>query len=110
MATTALLTARASAPSGETIIQTLELRHPLWPTPYYLTNYPRAFTTLLETGVRVSDCADPFGDELPPAFSGGTVALASLTGAVRVSVGAGCSGSADTSVGTWFHRTSSPEE
>lgn len=65
MATAALLEARASAPAGETIIVTLELSHPLWPQPYYLTNYPRAFDAALETGATVTFKPFPFAVILP---------------------------------------------
>ena len=65
MATTALQEARASAPSGETIIQTLELVHPLWPAHYYLTNHPLAFDAHLETGVTAHFVPFPFGIVLP---------------------------------------------
>jgi hypothetical protein len=65
MATDALQEARASAPPGETIIQTLELVHPLWPAPYYLTNHPRPFVADLETGVSASFVPFPFAVILP---------------------------------------------
>lgn len=71
MATTALLTARASAPMGETIIQTLELRHPLWPVTYYLTSYPRPFTSLLENGETATFVPFPFGVVLPSVDGAG---------------------------------------
>lgn len=64
-ATAALLTARASAPPGESIIQTLELRHPLWPTPYYLTTWPHAFTAALEDGATATFVPFPFALVLP---------------------------------------------
>ncbi|HXD04891.1 MAG TPA: DUF1833 family protein [Burkholderiaceae bacterium] len=65
MATDALQEARASAPSGETIIQTLELRHPLWPAPYYLTNHPRPFDAELEDGATPTFMPFPFAVVLP---------------------------------------------
>ena len=65
MATNALQEARASAPPGETIIQTLELVHPLWPAHYYLTNHPRAFDADLETGVTATFVPFPFAIVLP---------------------------------------------
>jgi hypothetical protein len=71
MATVALQEARASAPSGETILQTLELSHPLWAAPYYLTNYPRAFTTTLESGPTVTFNPFPFGVILPTVDGAG---------------------------------------
>jgi len=65
MATAALLVARASAPVGETIIPTLELSHPLWAAPYYLTSWSQAFTALLETGATVIFTPFPFAVILP---------------------------------------------
>jgi hypothetical protein len=71
MATAALQTARASAPSAETILQTLELRHPLWPVPFYLTNYPLAFAAMLETGAAVTFRPFPFAVVLPSVDGAG---------------------------------------
>jgi Domain of unknown function (DUF1833) len=47
--TSALRTAYASAPAGVDIWPTLELDHPNWAAPYYLTSAPAAFTATLET-------------------------------------------------------------
>ena len=71
MATTALQTARASAPSGETILPTLELSHPLWDEPYYLTSYPLAFAATLETGASVTFLPFPFAVVLPSVDGAG---------------------------------------
>jgi hypothetical protein len=70
-ATTALQTARASAPAGESIIQTLELRHPLWPAPYYLTTWPQAFTADLGDGSTATFVPFPFAIELPTVDGAG---------------------------------------
>ena len=64
-ATTALLEARASAPSGESIIETLELSHPLWETSYYITSWPRAFDADLEDGTSATFRSFPFAVTLP---------------------------------------------
>lgn len=47
--TTALARARASAPAGVDLWETLTLEHPQWSSPYYLTNSPTAFSAKLET-------------------------------------------------------------
>jgi hypothetical protein len=49
-ASTALRQVYASAPAGEIIWPTLELSHPLWSAPYYLTSAPVAFTAALDSG------------------------------------------------------------
>jgi hypothetical protein len=92
MATTALLEARASAPTGEAIVQTLELRHPLWAEPYYLTSWPRAFSALLENGADATFEPFPFAVTLPAVDGAGqqdmqitiTNADQSIADAVRV--------------------------
>ena len=71
MATTALLTARASAPAGESIIETLELRHPLWPAPYYITTWPQAFDAQLEDGALANFKTFPFAVALPTVDGAG---------------------------------------
>jgi hypothetical protein len=71
MATTALLEARASAPSGEAIIETLELRHPLWPAPYYLTSWPRPFVAELGDGTTATFDPFPFAIVLPTVDGAG---------------------------------------
>jgi hypothetical protein len=71
MATTALLTARASAPVGESIIETLELRHSLWPAPYYLTTWPQAFDAQLEDGALATFKTFPFAVSLPTVDGAG---------------------------------------
>ena len=65
MATDALRTAYASAPAGVDIWPTLELDHPLWPQPYYLTSAPAAFTATLESGATVTFLSFPFVVILP---------------------------------------------
>jgi hypothetical protein len=70
-ASTALLTAYASAPAGVDIYATLELDHPLWPAPYYLTNAQVAFTATLETGPTVTFQPFPFAVVLPAVDGAG---------------------------------------
>ena len=71
MATTALLTARASAPTGESIIETLELRHPLWAAPYYITTWPQPFVAQLEDGATATFKTFPFAVALPAVDGAG---------------------------------------
>jgi hypothetical protein len=80
--TSALATARASAPAGVDIWQTLELDHPLWAASYYLTNAPAAFTVTLETGVTATFTPFPFSIKLPTVDGAGQQDLqVSLTNA-----------------------------
>ena len=71
MATPALLEARASAPTGESIIETLELRNPLWASPYYITTWPRAFEADLEDGTHPTFTPFPFSVTLPSVDGAG---------------------------------------
>jgi hypothetical protein len=66
----------ASAPAGETIFETLELRHPLFSQSWFITNAPLPFTAQLETGVAVAFVCLPFSAKLPGANSGGQQDLA----------------------------------
>jgi hypothetical protein len=70
-ASSALRTARASAPAGVDILQTLELAHPRWPSSYYLTNDPEPFTATLETGPTVTFLPYPFAVVLPSVDGAG---------------------------------------
>lgn len=71
--TAALATARASAPAGVDIWETLTLEHPLWPAPYYLTSAPVAFTATLESppGGVVTFTPFPFALVLPKVDGAG---------------------------------------
>lgn len=60
-----LRTARASAVAGWSIIQTLELNHPNWGAPYYLSSWSENFTTTIETGATVTFTPFPFAVVLP---------------------------------------------
>ena len=73
--TSALQTVYASAPAGQDILQTLELSHPLWAAPYYLTNYPTLFVATLDTGPTVTFMPYPFAVQLPVVDGAGTQAL-----------------------------------
>lgn len=55
----------ASAPAGIELWPTLELDHPLWSAPYYLTSAEVAFTAVLETGDTVTFQPFPFALVLP---------------------------------------------
>ncbi len=69
--TAALRAARASAPAGVDIIQTLQLSHPLWPADYFLTNFPRSFDATLDTGAAVTFQPFPFTLTLPTVDGAG---------------------------------------
>lgn len=69
--TTDLRTAYASAPAGVDIWPTLELAHPLWGAPYYLTSAPAPFTATLESGPTVTFQPFPFAVVLPAVDGAG---------------------------------------
>ena len=71
MATSALQRARASAPADVDILRTLELSHPLWPAPYYLTSWPEPYQAVLETGQTVTFQPFPFAVQLPTVDGAG---------------------------------------
>ena len=71
MATTALLENRASAPSGQGILRTLELWHPPWSQRYYLTDWPEPFDATLEVGGTVTFENYPFALVLPTVDGAG---------------------------------------
>lgn len=71
MSTPQLRTARASAPARKDILRTLELSHPLWPAPFYLTNWSQPFTATLETGATVTYQPFPFAVQLPTVDGAG---------------------------------------
>jgi len=66
-----LARARASAPAGVDIWETLTLEHSAWATPYYLTNAPQAFTATLESGPAVTFLPFPFALVLPTVDGAG---------------------------------------
>ena len=74
-ATSQLRQARASAPSGEDIWQTLELSHPLWPSVVYLTNAARPFDATLDSGATVTFQSYPFALVLPTVDGAGNQQL-----------------------------------
>jgi len=80
---TDLARARASAPAGVDIWETLTLEHPAWAAPYYLTNAPTAFTaTLVDGGPAVTFLPFPFAVQLPAVDGAGQQDLqVSLTNA-----------------------------
>ncbi len=85
---TDLARARASAPAGVDIWETLTLEHPAWVAsghgPYYLTNAPTAFTATLEgtPAVMVTFLPFPFALQLPTVDGAGQQDLqVSLTNA-----------------------------
>lgn len=55
----------ASAPAGETLLETLELAHPLFARTFYVTNAPEPFTATLETGATVDFETLPFAARQP---------------------------------------------
>lgn len=71
MATDALKTARASAPAGQRIIETLELWHPVWPARVYLTTWPSPFDANIETAETVTFTPFPFAVILPTVDGAG---------------------------------------
>ena len=74
--TPALRQAYASAPGGEDILATLELNHPLWPAPQYLTNAARAFTAPVAAGgAPITWLAFPFTLVLPTVDGAGQQTL-----------------------------------
>ena len=60
-----------SAPEGEQIFETLELRHPRFSQAHYITNAPLSFEATLETGQLIAFTPLPFSAKLPGASSGG---------------------------------------
>jgi hypothetical protein len=66
----------ASAPDGEIILETLELRHPLFAQTHFITNAALPFTATLETGQAIAFETLPFSAKLPGANSGGQQDLA----------------------------------
>lgn len=69
--TTELARVFASAPAGVDLWPTLELEHPNWITPYYLTSAPLAFSAMLESGVSATFTPFPFSVVLPTVDGGG---------------------------------------
>jgi Domain of unknown function (DUF1833) len=61
----------ASAPAGETILETLELRHPRFAQSWFITNAALPFTARLETGQTIEFITLPFSAKLPGANPGG---------------------------------------
>lgn len=79
---TELARARASAPAGVDIWETLTLEHSAWSAPYYLTNAPQAFSATLESGPVVTFVPFPFALVLPSVDGAGQQDLqVSLTNA-----------------------------
>jgi hypothetical protein len=66
----------ASAPAGETVLETLELAHPLFARTHYITNGPLPFTATLETGATVDFLTLPFSAKQPNSDAGGNQDLA----------------------------------
>jgi hypothetical protein len=69
--TAELARARASAPAGVDIWETLTLEHSAWAAPYYLTSAPQAFTATLESGPVVTFLPFPFALVLPTVDGAG---------------------------------------
>lgn len=61
----------ASAPEGERILETLELRHPRFSQSFFLTNAALPFSARLETGALVDFQTLPFTAKRPGASPGG---------------------------------------
>jgi hypothetical protein len=66
-----LARARASAPAGVDLWETLTLEHPLWDAPYYLTNSTEAFTARDEDGATITYTPFPFSVVLPTVDGAG---------------------------------------
>ena len=60
-----------AAPSRQDILRTLELTHPLWAAPYYLTTWTEPFTATLESGPTVTFIPFPFAVVLPTVDGAG---------------------------------------
>lgn len=66
----------ASAPSGEFLLETLELAHPLFAQTHFVTNHAQAFDATLETGELVTFETLPFAAKLPNSDGQGQQDLA----------------------------------
>jgi hypothetical protein len=71
MATAKIRTARASAPTRQGILRTIELRHALWTKVYYLTTWTEPFAATLEGGAIVTFIPFPFVVVLPTVDGAG---------------------------------------